>query len=241
MVHSAWTESIDALSTGVTNEELSPEHAMRDIAKSAEDVRLTLLNSQVAVLHGRGVAVFSSANTTSNSSSTLRLQAAGVAPAQKGVAPLDEKKGVSLQRRPHKERAAGAAGAAALESYELTIDRKDGPEALARQLGESLRGTAVAKALPKLIKALGSMRTEGPMATATWGLLGAFVQVLSFMPEPADGVAAPGELVNAAAEALAEEFAVKLKGNVQPQLPPPPLLAKTRKVPPSIKTHFLSI
>jgi hypothetical protein len=168
----------------------------------------------------------SSANTTSNSSSTLRLQAAGVAPAQKGVAPLDEKKGVSLKRRPHKERAAGAAGAAALESYELTIDRKDGPEALARQLGESLRGTAVAKALPKLIKALGSMRTEGPMATATWGLLAAFVQVLSFMPEPADGVAAPGELVNAAAEALAEEFAVKLKGNVQPQLPPPPLPAE---------------
>jgi hypothetical protein len=148
------------------------------------------------------------------SSSTARLQAAGAASSPKGAAAADDdaKKGVSLARRPKKDRKAGAAGSSAIESYELTIDRKDGPEALARELGESLRGTAVAKALPKLLKALASMRTEGSIATASWGLLGAFVQVLSFMPEPEDGVAAPGELVNAACNALADEFAVKLRG-----------------------------
>jgi hypothetical protein len=158
-------------------------------------------------------------SSSTSSSSTARLQAAGVASSPKGAAAAaaaggddDAKKGVSLARRPKKDRKAGAAGSSTIESYELTIDRKDGPEALARELGESLRGTAVAKALPKLLKALASMRTEGSIATASWGLLGAFVQVLSFMPEPEDGVAAPGELVNAACNALADEFAVKLRG-----------------------------
>ena len=83
--------------------------------------------------------------------------------------------------------------------------------ALVEELDDSLRGTDVQRALPKLIRALKGMRTEGSMATATWALLGAFTQVLSFVAEPDDGVSAPGELVNVACRALAEEFDVTLR------------------------------